>query len=118
MPVWVGPGGVTEVGVAVVTAVVLLPEPETPTQYASSAQNPDRQSEETAGFQAWKSASEIPKAASTVPQSSLASLEGMVRTGSSPRVDTIKGDRRGPYFGQRSMRYNWPGYLSEWDPEQ
>jgi hypothetical protein len=47
-------------------------ELDTPTQYASSAQNPDVQSDEIAGFHAWNCASVIPKSAATMAQVSFA----------------------------------------------
>lgn len=79
IPVCVGPGTTTEVdvvGVAVVVAldvdVAMIVEVDTPTQYASSAQKPVVQSDETAGFHAWNSAAVMPNSASTVAQVSFA----------------------------------------------
>lgn len=55
-------------------AVVL--DPDMPTQYASSAQNPLVQSDEMAGFQARNSALVMPNSASTTAQVSFASGVG------------------------------------------
>lgn len=81
-PACVGPGAVAtvvvdvgmvemttvEVGVAVVEATieVIDEEEDVPTQYASSAQKPLKQSEDTAGFHARNCAEVISYAASTV----------------------------------------------------
>lgn len=60
-----------DVGVlADMLVIAVLEVPDTPTQYASLAQNPLEQSDEIAGFHSWKWSFVIPNLAATVPQSS------------------------------------------------
>jgi hypothetical protein len=56
------------------TAAVVVID-DTPTQYASSIQKPDVQSEETAGFQVRNWAVVMPNSAATVPQLSPSVIE-------------------------------------------
>jgi hypothetical protein len=58
---------VTLVVVVVGTAAVVVVD-DTPTQYASSSQKPDVQSEETAGFQVRNWATVMPNSLATVSQ--------------------------------------------------
>jgi hypothetical protein len=62
------------VGTAVVVVVVVVAD-DTPTQYASSTQKPDVQSEETAGFQVRNWALVMPNSAATVAQLSPSVME-------------------------------------------
>jgi hypothetical protein len=58
-----------------VVGTVVVVVDDTPTQYASSIQKPDVQSEETAGFQVRNWAVVMPNSAATVPQLSPSVIE-------------------------------------------